>query len=34
MINFVEIGLKIDFIIKGIIFVHIYLRFGYSFIYI
>ena len=28
MINFVGIGLKIDFIMKGIILVHIYLRFG------
>ena len=28
MINFVGIGLKIDFIMKGIILVHMYLRFG------
>ena len=28
MINFVGIGLKLDFIMKGIILVHIYLRFG------
>ena len=28
MIDFVGIGLKIDFIMKGIILVHIYLRFG------
>ena len=28
MINFVGIGLKIDFIMKGILIVHIYLRFG------
>ena len=28
MINFVGIGLKIDFIMEGIIKVHLYLRFG------
>ena len=28
MTNFVGIWLKIDFIVKGIILVHIYLRFG------
>ena len=28
MTNFVGIWLKIDFIMKGIILVHIYLRFG------
>ena len=28
MINFVGIRLKIDFIMKGILIVHIYLRFG------
>ena len=29
MTNFVGIWLKIDFIMKGIVLVHIYLRFGY-----
>ena len=28
MTNFVEMWLKIDFIMKGILLVHIYLRFG------